>query len=228
MKSAPDGLNCRTWIPLPPRAQLQEAGERGGLLLDAVKQLVQTWNDAPARMRRQTWYGNLRRHLDDVLPEGRWTVDWTRPVPFWVDGVPIDNRTTQLGRYFVKQRWQKRWLSRQKSLIQRRPPLTSQDYFLCMIVRARGPWAHVFESGLIVDSDDDEEVNFQEIYESLPTNVIFPQIPSIQASAFRKLVSTLAGKEDFASITAHFLRRDKFPFLAHDENKMLLVLLQDA
>ena len=163
-------------------------------------------------MKRQTWFGNLRRHLDDVWP-GIWSLDWTRPVPFWVDGAPMASATVHLGRHFAKQRIQKRWLSRQRGLVQRRPPLTSQDYFLSILLRARGPWAHVFESGRIVDSDDDDEIDFQAIYESLPKNVIFPQIPAVQANVFKKLINTLAGKEDFARVTAHFSRREKFPFL---------------
>ena len=214
------------WIELPDldtaataRAvhMLQEASERGGLLGDAVKQLEQTWRNAPKRMKRHTWFGNLRRHLDDVWPDGGWSLDWSRSVAFWAEGVPLASAKVHLGRRFAKRRWQNNWLRRQKFLIQRRPALSSQDFLISKIVRARGPWARVLVPE-IVDSDDEEDGDWQAVYESLPTSVIFPHIPSVQANVFKKLVSTLAGKEDFARVNAHHLRRDMFFFL-HEENK---------
>ena len=197
---------------------LQEASERGGLLGDAVKQLEQTWRNAPKRMKRQTWFGNLKRHLDEVWPNGSWSFDWSRSVAFWAEGAPIASEKVHLGRRFAKRKWQKNWLRRQKFLIQRRPALSSQDFLISKIVRARGPMAHVLVSE-VVDSDDEEDGDWQAIYDTLPTSVIFPHIPSVQANVFKKLVSTLAGKEDFARVNAHHLRREKFSFLDEESKK---------
>lgn len=74
--------------------------------------------DIVSGMRRQTWYGNLKRHLDEVWPNGAWSLNWSRPVSFWATGEPLESKFVNLGRRYALRRRQKRWLSRQKSLVQ--------------------------------------------------------------------------------------------------------------
>ena len=138
-------------------------------------------------------------------------------MPFWAAGVPMRSAHVHLGRCFAQKRRQDRWLRRQKTLVQRRPRESSQDFLLSKIVRARGPWAHILTRG--VDSDDEDGSDWREIYRSLPPTVIFPQGSSISAKVFKKLISILAGKEDFARVNAHYARRDQFSFLAEENMK---------
>jgi hypothetical protein len=215
------------WIELPDldttatsRAvhMLQEATERCGLLGDAVKQMVQTWQDAPRKLKKLTWFGNLRRHLDEVWPEG-WSLDWSQPVAFRAAGVSATRTPTMhLGKIFAQRRWQRRWRDRQEILVRRRPGRSTQDYFLSRVIRARGPRADFLNSN-VQDSDDERDFDWQYIYDSLSKEVIFPKTPNVPGTVFKKLISTLAGKEDFARVTAHHLRRARFPELEDEDKK---------